>query len=61
MQISYASTSVVLSNRTMYRSLFRTVPSDELLSAALVSTMKYYGWRQLAVVTEEEEEQFVEV
>ena len=53
-QISYASTSVVLSNRSVYHSFFRTVPSDELLPAALATTMNYYGWRRLAIVTEDE-------
>ena len=59
-QISYASTSVVLRDKSVYQSFFRTVPSDELLPAALATTMNYYGWRQIAVVTEEEN-QFEEV
>ena len=33
---------------------FRTVPSDELLPPALTTVMQYYGWRQVAIVTERE-------
>ena len=34
--------------------LFRTVPSDELLVPVLVTVMRYYGWRQLSILTEGE-------
>ena len=33
---------------------FRTVPSDESLPPALATVMQYYGWRQVAIVTERE-------
>ena len=59
-QISYASTSVVLSDRSVYRSFFRTVPSDELLVSAVAAIMDFYGWRQLSVFTEEQP-QFLQV
>ena len=55
LQISYASTSVTLSDRTVYSKFFRTVPSDELLPSALVATMEHFGWRQIAVFTEKME------
>ena len=54
MQISYASTSVALSDRSMYPNLFRTVPSDESLAPALTTVMQYYGWRTLSILTEQE-------
>ena len=60
MQISYASTSVALSNRSLYPNLFRTVPSDESLAPALATVMQYYGWRTLSILTEQET-QFTEV
>ena len=60
MQISYASTSVVLSDRSVYRSFFRTIPSDELLVSAVAATMEINQWRQLSMFTEEEP-QFLEV
>ena len=50
-QISYASTSVTLSGRPNF---FRTVPSDESLPPALATVMQYYGWREVAIVTERE-------
>ena len=50
-QISYASTSVTLSDKPNF---LRTVPSDESLPPALATVMQYYGWRQVAIVTERE-------
>ena len=50
-QISYASTSVTLSGKPNF---FRTVPSDEVLPPALATVIQYYGWRQVAIVTERE-------
>lgn len=60
LQISYASTSATLSDRTVYPSLFRTVPSDEPLAPALATLLQYYGWRQLSILTEEKP-QFITV
>ena len=54
MQISYASTSVVLSDRSVYRSFFRTVPSDELLLSAVATIMLNYEWRQVSLFTEQD-------
>ena len=59
-QISYASTSVALSDRSVYPNLFRTVPSDESLAPALATVMQYYGWRTLSILTEQQT-QFVQV
>ena len=56
-QISYASTSVTLSGKPNF---FRTVPSDESLPPALATVMQFYGWRQVAIVTEREP-QFLEL
>ena len=52
MQISYASSSSVLSDKMVYPSLFRTAPSDEVLVPALAILVNYYGWKQVAIVTE---------
>ena len=60
LQISYASTSVALSNKSVYPNLFRTVPSDESLAPALATVMQYYGWKTLSILTEQET-QFTEV
>ena len=59
-QISYASTSVALSDRSVYRNFYRTVPSDELLVPAVAAIMKSFGWRQLSVFTEKHS-QFLQV
>ena len=55
LQISYASTSVTLNDRSVYSKFFRTVPSDELLPSALAAIMKHFEWRQIAIFTEEVE------
>ena len=60
MQISYASTSAALSDRSVYPNLFRTVPSDEPLAPALATVMQYYGWRTLSILTEQQT-QFIHV
>ena len=60
-QISYASSSLVLSDRSLYPRVFRTVPSDEVLAPALASVMNYYQWRRMSIVTESDQQQFVKV
>ena len=60
-QISYASTSSVLSDRSIYPRVFRTMPSDEVLAPALASVMNYYQWRRMSIVTESDQQQFVKV
>ena len=60
MQISYASTSAALNDRSVYPNLFRTVPSDESLAPALATVMRYYGWRTLSILTEQQS-QFIQV
>ncbi len=59
-QISYASTSAALSDRSAYPNLFRTIPSDEPLAPALATVLQYYGWRTLSILTEQES-QFIQV
>ena len=54
LKISYASTSAVLSDRSVYRNFYRTIPSDEILVPAVATIMNYYNWRQLSVFTEEQ-------
>ncbi|XP_048837910.1 extracellular calcium-sensing receptor-like [Brienomyrus brachyistius] len=42
--ISHLATCDCLSNRKLYPSFFRTVPSDRFQVIALVELLKYYGW-----------------
>ncbi|XP_073510934.1 extracellular calcium-sensing receptor-like [Phyllobates terribilis] len=43
-QISYFSTSPVLSNRNLYPSFFRTIPSDAIQYKGLAELILYFGW-----------------
>ncbi len=54
MQISYASSAEVLSNRVYYPSYFRTSPSEIVLTPGLASLVQYFGWRQVTFITEEQ-------
>ena len=49
-QISYSSTSVLLSDKTVYRSFFRTIPSDTYQAQALADLLKHFGWTYVSVV-----------
>jgi G protein-coupled receptor family C group 6 protein A len=54
MQISYASSAEVLSNRVYYPSYFRTSPSEIVLTPGLANLVQYFGWRQVTFITEEQ-------
>ncbi|XP_077327769.1 vomeronasal type-2 receptor 1-like [Lithobates pipiens] len=43
-QISYSSTSPTLSNRKIFPSFFRTIPSDVFQSRGLANLILYFGW-----------------
>ena len=43
-QISYASSSAVLSNRDRYEYFYRTIPPDNLQARAMVDVMLQFGW-----------------
>lgn len=49
-QISYSSTSVLLSDNTVYHSFFRTIPSDTYQAQALADLLKQFGWTYVSIV-----------
>ncbi|XP_073402835.1 extracellular calcium-sensing receptor-like [Dendrobates tinctorius] len=49
-QISHFSTSALLSNRAMFPSFFRTVPSDDFQSKGLAQMLLHFGWTWVGLV-----------
>ncbi|XP_053319866.1 extracellular calcium-sensing receptor-like [Spea bombifrons] len=49
-QISHFSTSSLLSDRTQFRSFFRTVPSDTFQSRGLAQLVLHFGWNWVGLV-----------
>ena len=59
-QISYVSSSPILSDRSRFQSFWRTYPSDASVNPAVLAVVKQYGWRKVKVITQDET-LFVEV
>uniref|UniRef100_A0A8C5W8U9 G-protein coupled receptors family 3 profile domain-containing protein n=1 Tax=Leptobrachium leishanense TaxID=445787 RepID=A0A8C5W8U9_9ANUR len=49
-QVSYYSTSSLLSDRMQFRSFFRTVPSDAFQSRGLAQLVLHFGWTWVGLV-----------
>ncbi|XP_040272379.1 extracellular calcium-sensing receptor-like [Bufo bufo] len=49
-QVSYFSTSPLLSDRTQFPSFFRTVPSDAFQSLGLAQMIKHFGWNWVGLI-----------
>ncbi|XP_074535654.1 extracellular calcium-sensing receptor-like [Halichoeres trimaculatus] len=49
-QVSHLSTCACLSDKRLYPTFFRTVPSDRFQIIALVQLMKYFDWRWVGVI-----------
>lgn len=49
-KVSHLSTCGCLSNKRLYPTFFRTVPSDDFQILGLVQLMKYFEWRWVGVI-----------
>ncbi|KAL2090797.1 hypothetical protein ACEWY4_013060 [Coilia grayii] len=54
-QISFSATSDKFSDKGLYPSFMRTVPTDRLQVEAIVELLKEFGWNWVAVVASEDE------
>ena len=54
-QISYSSTSILLSNKDAYRSFLRTIPSDTYQAKAIADLLLKFGWTYVSVVASDNE------
>ncbi|XP_072254977.1 extracellular calcium-sensing receptor-like [Pyxicephalus adspersus] len=52
-QISHASTSYLLSDRTRFPSFFRTVPSDVFQSQGLAQLVLHFGWTWVGIIADD--------
>ena len=52
-QVSFFSTSTVLSNRDRYPYFLRTIPSDVNQAQAMVELVKLFNWTYVSVIYEE--------
>ena len=49
-QVSYSSTSSLLSNRDRYKYFFRTIPSDDQRAQAMIDLIVYFGWDHVSTI-----------
>ncbi|NWZ22932.1 TS1R3 protein, partial [Asarcornis scutulata] len=54
-QVSYGASSEKLSNKELYPSFYRTVPSDKKLVEAVVLLLNKFGWNWIATIGSDDE------
>ncbi|XP_078524851.1 extracellular calcium-sensing receptor-like [Lissotriton helveticus] len=52
-EVSYFSSSPVLSDRSQFPSFFRTIPNDEFQSRGLAELVMYFGWSWVGLLAED--------
>ncbi|KAM3615379.1 uncharacterized protein V6R79_001236 [Siganus canaliculatus] len=53
-EVSHFATCACLSDKRLYPTFFRTVPSDRFQISGLVQLMKYFDWRWVGIIHSEE-------
>jgi metabotropic glutamate receptor 2/3/metabotropic glutamate receptor 6/7/8 len=53
-QVSYASTSPLLTDRSRYGYFRRTVPSDDLQALAMVDILQHFNWNYVSILHSED-------
>ena len=53
-QISYSSSSVVLSDRSRFRMFFRNTFNMQIIAPALRSAVAHFNWTRIALLTQDE-------
>lgn len=54
-QISYASSSRLLSNKNQYKSFMRTIPTDEYQATAMADIIEYFQWNWVIAVASDDD------
>lgn len=54
-QISFAATSIPLSDMERFPTFLRTIPSDAMVPQGVISVMKEFGWENIGVITQQED------
>lgn len=53
-QISYASSSAALSDRSKYKSFFRNTFNMQIIAPAMRSAVAFFNWTRIAILTQNE-------
>lgn len=52
-QISFASSSTILNDRSRFKSLFRTLPCYVYVAPTLAVLMREFNWKQMAMISDD--------
>uniref|UniRef100_A0A8C5PAR8 Extracellular calcium-sensing receptor n=3 Tax=Megophryidae TaxID=161696 RepID=A0A8C5PAR8_9ANUR len=54
-QVSYASSSRLLSNKNQYKSFLRTMPNDEHQATAMADIIEHFGWNWVGTIAADDD------